>query len=66
LWYNVLVGVPFPAGEAMGEASDQLIVEDILAFDVSDDELEVSACSDDPRIFTIAFCSQDWNYCYPG
>ena len=56
----------FQQEEAMGEASDQLIVEDILAFDVSDDELEASACRDDPRIFTIAFCSQDWNYCYPG
>ena len=53
-------------GEAMGEASDQLIVEDIVAFDVSDDELEAAACRDDPRIFTLAFCSQDWNYCYPG
>ena len=65
LRYNLLVGV-FQQGEAMGEASDQLIVEDILAFDVSDDELEAAACTDDPRIFTIAFCSQDWNYCYPG
>jgi hypothetical protein len=50
----------------MNEASDRLIVEDILAFDVSDDELEAAACSDDPRMFTLAFCTQDWNYCYPG
>ena len=66
LRYNLSVGVLFHQGEAMGEASDQLIVEDILSFDVSDDELEAAACRDDPRIFTIAFCSQDWNYCYPG
>jgi hypothetical protein len=25
-----------------------------------------AAALNDPRIFTIAFCSQDWNYCYPG
>ena len=50
----------------MGETSDQLIVEDILAFDVSDDELEAAACRDDPRIFTLAFCSQDWNTAIPG
>jgi hypothetical protein len=50
----------------MNDVPDALIVEDILVYDVSDEELEAIACSDDPRMFTIAFCTQEWNYCYPG
>lgn len=39
--------------------------EEILTCEVSDEALEAAAGLDNPRIFTLAFCTQDWNYCYP-
>lgn len=50
----------------MNDVPDALIVEDVLTCDVPDEELEAAATINDPRMFTLAFCTQDWNYCYPG
>jgi hypothetical protein len=47
------------------EIDANLMVEDILACDVSDEALEAAASADHTRILTIAFCTQEWNYCYP-
>jgi hypothetical protein len=59
--------VPFYSpGAAMNDVPDELIVEDVLTCDVPDEELEAAAATDDPRMFTLAFCTQEWNYCYPG
>jgi hypothetical protein len=50
----------------MNDVPDTPVVEDVLACDVSDELLEAAAGTDDRRMFTIAFCTQEWNYCYPG
>jgi hypothetical protein len=49
------------------ELNSEAVVEDlsILTHDIPDEAIEAAASVDDMRVFTLAFCSQDWNYCYP-
>jgi hypothetical protein len=48
------------------EPKSDVVVDDILHRDISDEALERAAGIDSARVFTIAFCTQEWNYCYPS
>jgi hypothetical protein len=50
------------------KASSPAVVEDdpILTRDISDEVMEAAAGVEGMRIFTLVFCTQDWNYCYPS
>lgn len=48
------------------EPKSDVAVDDILHRDISDEALERAAGIDSARVFTIAFCTQELNYCYPS
>lgn len=47
------------------EPKSDVEADENLHSDISDGVLERAAGIDNSRVFTIAFCTQEWNYCYP-